>query len=175
MIGMQNPAEPEAVEPRLAWEPEESPEVKDPEEPEVNDCNDAEESPLEPDEESLHGATVAGAAVGAAAVSFALTTGATTAGLTIGASGSGVVAKAPAMPPATAAAPAAAPTPMPIFCTSVKPSFLAATTGTAQGFTGADAAAKPTNKLNNTTVRAIEKAFSLREREHNQNAKVQSR
>merc|ERR1719149_282861 len=162
MIGMQNPAEPEAVEPRLAWEPEES--------PEVNDCNDAEESPLEPDEESLHGATVAGAAVGAAA-SFALTT----AGLTIGASGSGVVAKAPAMPPATAAAPAAAPTPMPIFCTSVKPSFLAATTGTAQGFTGADAAAKPTNKLNNTAVRAIEKAFSLREREHNQNAKVQSR
>merc|ERR1719424_1325655 len=140
MIGMQNPAEPEAVEPRLAWEPEESPEVREPEEPEVNDCNDAEESPLEPDDESLHGAAVG------AAVSFALITGATAGG---GASVAGAaVVKAPAMPaPATAVADAAL-TPMAIFCSSVKPSLLAATTGTAQGFTGA-VAATPTNKLNN--------------------------
>merc|ERR1740130_2603255 len=76
MIGMLDPEEPESTEPELAWEPEESPEVKESAEPEVKDSNDAEEAPLEPDEES-HGVTVtAGAAVGAAA-SFALTTGAT--------------------------------------------------------------------------------------------------
>merc|ERR1740117_567792 len=127
MIGMQNPAEPEAVEPRLAWEPEESPEVKESDEPPI-DANDAEDSPLEPDDESLHGATVVGAAVGAA-VSFALTTGAT--GTTT--IGSGVVAKAPAMPPATTAADEAATTPMAIFCGSVKPALGATTTGGAHG------------------------------------------
>merc|ERR1740117_2782229 len=73
MIGMLDPEEPESTEPELAWEPEESPEVKESAEPEVKDSNEAEESPLEPDEES-HGVTVVGAAVGAA-VSFALTTG----------------------------------------------------------------------------------------------------
>jgi len=120
-IGRQNPERPRAVEPRLAWEPEESPEVKESEEPEVNDSNDAEESPLAPDDESLHGATVVGAAVGAA-VSFALTTGGGGA-CVVGAA----VAKAPAMPaPATAVADAAL-TPMAIFCSSVKPAFLTAT------------------------------------------------
>jgi len=158
MIGMQNPAEPEAVEPRLAWEPEESPEVKElkeSDEPPI-DANDAEESPLEPDDESLHGAAVVGAAVGAA-VNFALITGGAT-----GASVGGAVAKAPAMPaPATAVADAAL-TPMAIFCSNVKPSFLAgATTGGAQGSTGGAAAAKPTNKLSNTAVRAIKKAFTF--------------
>jgi len=154
MIGMQNPAEPEAVEPRLAWEPDESPEVKElkeSDEPPI-DANDAEESPLEPDDESLHGATVVGAAVGAT-VNFALNSG-----VVAKTSGSGVVlAKAPAMPPATTAAPAAAPTPMPIFCGSVKPSFFSTTTCGAQGSTAGAAAAKPTSKLNNTAVRAIKK------------------
>jgi len=118
--GRQNPAEPEAVEPRLAWEPEESPDVK------------------EADEPPLHGATVVGAAVGAA-VSFAMITGAT--GAATSGSGAGV-AKAPAMPPAIAAAPAAAPTPIPIFCGSVKPFLTALTVKTvgAQGSAGTGAA-----------------------------------
>jgi len=158
-IGMQNPAEPEAVEPRLAWEPEESPEVKElkeSDEPPI-DANDAEDSPLEPDDESLHGAAVVGAAVGAT-VNFVLITGGA-----MGASvGGAPVAKAPAMPaPATAVADAAL-TPMAIFCSSVKPSFFAGvTTCGAQGSTGGAAAAKPTNKLNNTAVRAIKKAFTF--------------
>merc|ERR1719272_79857 len=120
MIGMLDPEEPESTEPELAWEPEESPEVREPAEPEVKDSNDAEESPPTPDEESYGPTVVVGAAVGAA-VSFALTTGAT-------GSGSGVVvAKAATMPPAAAAAAAAAPTPMPIFSGSVKPLLTGAT------------------------------------------------
>merc|ERR1719424_1426978 len=170
MIGMQNPAEPEAVEPRLAWEPEESPEVKESDEPPI-DANDAEDSPLEPDDESLHGATVVGAAVGAA-VSFALTTGGTYTG------GAGVVfaaLTAPAMPPPIAATPAAAPTPMATFCTKVN-SFLATTTGAvtfgAQGSTRADA---PTSKVKNTKLRnAICDAFFQAEQRANTLARFES-
>merc|ERR1719272_641381 len=130
MIGMLDPEEPESTEPELAWEPEESPEVKESAEPEVKDSNDAEEAPLEPDEES-HGVTVV---VGAAVtISFALTAAAASAAaaaaaLSFAAAASDVAAPAmppanAAMPPANAAVPAAAPTPMPIFCSSVKPSF----------------------------------------------------
>merc|ERR1719345_127760 len=65
MIGMLDPEEPESTEPELAWEPEESPEVKESSEPEVKEFKDADESPLEPEEES-HGPTVVvGAAVAA--------------------------------------------------------------------------------------------------------------
>jgi len=86
-IGMKDPEKPESTEPELAWKPDESPEVSESNEPEVKEFKDAEESPLDPDEESHAVTVVVGAAVGttAATASFALATGAG------GATGSGVV------------------------------------------------------------------------------------
>jgi len=114
MIGMQDPEKPESTEPRLAWDPKESPEVKESKEPEVNDSNDAEESPLAPDEESLHGATVGTGGAGVVNTSLSMTTGVVVTGRV-------VVHKAPAMPPPTTAAVATTLKPIPTFSPTDKP------------------------------------------------------
>jgi len=88
MTGMYDPDEPESTEPELAWEPEESPEVNESREPEVREFMDADESPLEPEDES-HGVTVV---VGATVtISFAAIFGAATSTALPSDSGSGVV------------------------------------------------------------------------------------
>jgi len=149
MTGMYDPDEPESTEAELAWEPEESPEVNESREPEVREFMDADESPLEPEDES-HGVTVV---VGATVtISFAAIFGAATSTALPSDSGSGVVTNAPATPAAIAAAPAVAPTPMPIFCANVS-SFLAGAAG-APGATvaqGLPAAARP-RRLTKTTM-----------------------
>jgi len=149
MIGMKNPEEPEAVEPELAWEPEESSEVN--ESNDAEDIKEAEEAPEEPDEESHGVNVVVGVSVGMAGGTVVATTSFFF--LSLGAS-VGSLAWVPATaPPTIAAAPAVAPTPMPIFSANVRPFGAgagAATTTGAQGLltgvglaTGADGATVP--------------------------------
>jgi len=113
MIGMKNPAEPEAVEPELAWEPEESPEIN--ESNDAEDIKEAEEAPEEPDEESHGVSVVVGVSVGTAGggdvVPFL------TAGPFVGSS----VWVPTTAPDTMAAAAAAVLTPIPIFSGKVNP------------------------------------------------------
>jgi len=124
MIGMKNPAEPEATEPELAWEPDESPEVKESnepkaEEPERLDFNEAEESEEEPDEESHGVSVVVGVSVG--------TAGALTAdffvgfGVVVTAIGTPIAIAVPTPAPMAIGTPAPTPTPMAIFSSFVRP------------------------------------------------------
>jgi len=128
MTGMKEPAEPDVSEPELAVEPEESSEVKDFNEP--NDIKEAEESPLEPDEESHGVRVVVGVSVGTgggtvvATASFFFFSGAGVAWAWVPAT----------LPPTIAATPAAAPTPMPIFSGNVNP-FVGAGAAAATGAT----------------------------------------
>ena len=134
-MDMLKPEEPDAAEPRLPTEPDESPVLRE------SEFKEAEEAPLEPEEES-HGVVVAATAVAALkfAPIFALRAG--------GAGGTSVVANAPAMPPATPAPTAAMLTPMPTFSATVK------------GF-AALPAAQPVRRLNNTRARKVMAVNSL--------------
>jgi len=125
---------------------------------------EAEETPLEPDEES-HGVTVVvgafvGGIAGGAMAALKLVAGGVglPQGLATaaagGAGGAGVapgLATAAAIPPAIAATPAALPTPMPIFCGKVRPgATIAQGLGLGLPFLSAAAAM---SKLSNTALR----------------------
>jgi len=131
-IGMKDPAEPEAVEPELAWEPDESPEVKDlmeaeetkelmeaeevmeAEEPEVKESKE----PKEPDEESHGVNVVVGVSVGTAGAGVVVTPASL--GFLGPFVGSAVIVPTTA-PVTMAAAAAAVPTPTPISSGRVNP------------------------------------------------------
>jgi len=129
---MKEPAEPDASEPELALEPEESSEVKDFKAEEATiDIEEAEESPLEPEDESHGVSVVVGVSVGTAGGTVVATLL-----LTSFVVGAAVVASiAPTTPPTIAAPAAATPTPMPASSAIVKPF------------------ARPMRKLSNTAAR----------------------